>query len=193
MPNAVTIIKDEHRALASVLSGLKYLIEQTRSAGQSPDFPLLKAMLAYIEAFPDKLHHPKEDEYVYKVLRERDPEVARTLDELLDDHRKGPLATRRMVDTLGAYELNSSEFEAFAQAVADYSEFQYAHMRKEEEAVLPVAERAMRASDWAAIDAAFGSNADPLVGVSTQKEFRELFRAVVNLMPAPMGLGPARR
>ncbi|MCB1713731.1 MAG: hemerythrin domain-containing protein, partial [Candidatus Competibacteraceae bacterium] len=74
-----------------------------------------------------------------------------------------------------------------------YAGFQWAHMNKEEDVILPLAEKALLPSDWAEIDAAFSSNADPMVGVSTQREFRELFRRVVNLMPAPMGLGPEQR
>lgn len=193
MSKAITIIKDEHRAMASVLRGLLHLIERTRNAQQAPDFALLRAMVTYIEAFPDKLHHPKEDEYLYRVLRERDPSVSRTLDELQDDHKRGPDATRGMSDALAAYQRDPAAFEAFAQIVTNYADFQFAHMRKEEEAILPVAERALLPSDWTAIDAAFGSNEDPLVGAGVQREFRELFKTVVHLMPAPMGLGPERR
>ena len=152
----------------------------------------MKSMLDYIVAFPDRLHHPKEDEYVYRVLREREPSTAATLDELQDEHRRGPDVTRTMVDALEAYRRDAGAFEAFAQAVSSYAEFQWAHMRKEEEVILPIAQKALLPADWIAIDAAFRSNADPLVGVDTQREFRELFRRVVNLMPAPMGLGPER-
>lgn len=190
MTAAITIIKDEHRALAAVLQGLLFLNKQIRTAGLKPDFPLLKSMLDYIVAFPDRLHHPKEDEYVYRVLRERDPGVATVLDELQDEHRRGPDVTRTMVDALQAYAQDSGGFEAFEKAVSAYADFQWAHMRKEEDLILPAAQKALLPSDWTAIDAAFRSNADPLVGVDTQREFRELFRRVVNLMPAPMGLGP---
>ncbi len=190
MTAAITIIKDEHRALAAVLHGLLYLNEQVRNAGQKPDFPLLKAMLDYIVAFPDRLHHPKEDEYVYRVLREREPSAAATLDELQDDHRRGPDVTRTMADALEAYRRDANAFEAFAQAVSTYADFQWAHMRKEEDVILPIAQKALLPADWVEIDAAFRSNADPLVGVDTQREFRDLFRHVVTLMPAPMGLGP---
>lgn len=193
MTAALTIIKDEHRALAAVLHGLLYLNEQVRKAEQKPDFQLLKSMLDYIVAFPDRLHHPKEDEYVYRVLRERAPSAAPTLDELQDEHRRGPDVTRTMVDALEAYRQDGNAFEAFAQAVSKYAEFQWAHMRKEEDVILPIAEKALLPADWAEIDAAFRSNADPLVGVDTQREFRDLFRRVVTLMPAPMGLGPERR
>ena len=190
MTAAITIIKDEHRALAAVLHGLLYLNEQVRNAGQKPDFPLLKAMLDYIVAFPDRLHHPKEDEYVYRVLREREPSAAATLDELQDDHRRGPEVTRTMADALEAYRRDAGAFEAFADAVSRYADFQWAHMRKEEDVILPIAQKALLPADWVEIDAAFRSNADPVVGVDTQREFRDLFRRVVTLMPAPMGLGP---
>lgn len=192
MTVAITIIKDEHRALGAVLHGLQYLIGQIRDAGQAPDFPLMQSILDYVVNFPDRLHHPKEDEYVYKVLREREPSTAPTLDELQDEHRRGPDVTRTMVDALEAYRRDPGAFGAFAKAVDNYAEFQWAHMRKEEEIILPIAQKALLPDDWTAIDAAFRSNADPMVGVNTQREFRELFRRVVTLMPAPMGLGPAK-
>ena len=59
MPSAVTIIKDEHRAMGSVFRGLQHLVERIRTQAEAPDFKLLRAMIAYIEAFPDGLHHPK--------------------------------------------------------------------------------------------------------------------------------------
>jgi hypothetical protein len=85
------------------------------------------------------------------------------------------------------------ELDAFGAAVDAYADFQWAHKTKEEQEVLPLAEIVLQPEDWAHIDAAFSSNDDPLVGVGPQKEFRALFRAVVNAMPAPMGLGPERR
>ena len=147
----------------------------------------MRSLLNYIEAFPDKLHHPKEDDYLYRILRARDPGAAAVLDELQDEHQRGPDTMRALVQALQAYEQSPSAFEAFAQAVSRYAEAQWAHMRKEEEQVLPLAEKALLPADWAEIDAAFKSHADPLVGVGTQREFRDLFRQVVNLMPAPTG------
>jgi len=44
--------------------------------------------------------------------------------------------------------------------------------------------------DWAAIDAAFATNADPLIGASSAAKFEDLFTRIVNLAPAPIGLGP---
>lgn len=192
MAVALTIIRDEHRALASVLKGLQYLLDPVHSGRQKPDFALMKAILAYIEHFPDRLHHPKEDQYLFPVLRERDPSVCVVLDELERQHHSGPDVIARVAQAMRDCEANASQLASLKQAVDDYANFQWSHMRKEEQEILPAAERALLPADWELIDAAFQSNNDPLVGVERQQEFRELFRRVVNLMPAPMGLGPAQ-
>ena len=82
-------------------------------------------------------------------------------------------------------------FAAFDAAVTAYVDFHWAHMRKEEDLVLPVAEASLTADDWKTIDAAFASNEDPLVGIDATRESRELFRRIVNLAPPPIGVGPA--
>ena len=193
MPLAIAIIENEHRAFAAVLHGLLYVVEQARKHGEDVDFRLLAAMLDYIEAFPEKQHHPKEDDYVFRILRCRDPAAAATLDELEAQHRRSREQIAHLRETLRAAEGDPSAFPAFAAAVHEYTDFSWAHMRKEEDEVLPRAEKALTAEDWQEIDAAFRSNDDPLIGVDAQKEMRELFRRVINLAPVPIGLGPERQ
>ena len=188
---ALTIIRDEHRALASVMKGLEYLMDQFRQGFLEPDFVLLGALLQYIEQYPDKLHHPKEDQYLFPALRERDASAAATLDQLEEQHHQGPTVIFSVRVALAQFEADRSALPTLAAAVTDYAQFQWAHMRLEEEQILPLAQKALLPADWERIDAAFLTNDDPLVGTGQQQEFRELFRRVVNLMPAPMGLGPA--
>ena len=188
---ALTIIRDEHRTLASVMKGLEYLTDQFRQGLLEPDFVLLRALLQYIEQYPDKLHHPKEDGYLFPTLRERDASSATTLDQLEEQHRQGPAVIAGVRDALARFEADRSALPALAAAVTGYAQVQWAHMRLEEEQILPLAQKALLPADWERIDAAFFANDDPLVGTGHQQEFRELFRRVVNSMPAPMGLGPA--
>ena len=133
--------------------------------------------------------------YTVCAARSR-PRAARksraALDELERQHHSGPDVIARVAQAMRDCEANASQLASLKQAVDDYADFQWSHMRKEEQEILPAAERALLPADWELIDAAFKSNNDPLVGVERQQEFRELFRRVVNLMPAPMGLGPAQ-
>jgi len=46
--------------------------------------------------------------------------------------------------------------------------------------------------DWEDLDEAFGANRDPLTGHDPAPDYRALFTRIVNLVPAPIGLGPAR-
>jgi hypothetical protein len=46
--------------------------------------------------------------------------------------------------------------------------------------------------DWAALDAAFAANRDPLAGhaaADAHDEYRALFSRIVQGLPAPLGLG----
>ena len=86
---ALRIIVDEHRALAAVLHGMLYLVHGIRDRGSKPNFELLGAMIYYIDAFPERFHHPKEDEYLFRLLRLRHPEAAPLLDRLKMEHRAG--------------------------------------------------------------------------------------------------------
>ena len=67
---AIRIIVNEHRALAAVLHGMLYLVHEIRDHDEKPDFNLFGAMIYYIDSFPERFHHPKEDQYLYRVRGE---------------------------------------------------------------------------------------------------------------------------
>lgn len=193
-PRAVDIIRDEHRSFAAVLEGLLQVCAEIRGRRGRPNFRLIAAMLDYVEAFPEKLHHPKEDAYVYARLREALPESAPMLDDLTAEHARGRVMINELTGALAHYRAGEpGAAESFATALKHYVDFHWAHMRKEEEIALPLALATLTADDWRAIDAAFASNADPLVGLPATKASRELFRRVLSLAPPPLGIGPKRR
>ncbi len=46
-------------------------------------------MIYYIDAFRECFHHPKEDQYLFQLLRVRLPDAAPLLDRLKLEHRAG--------------------------------------------------------------------------------------------------------
>lgn len=68
---ALNTIRAEHRTLAAVIHNLKDLLTEVQAGRMPADFPLLWSMVYYIDAFPDRLHHPKEDEWLFRLLRAR--------------------------------------------------------------------------------------------------------------------------
>lgn len=194
MYQALSIIKGEHRSIAAVLHGMKYLMRVAGERAAPPDFQVLRAMLYYLDTFPEKLHHPKEDKYLFRLLRERTAEETAVLNVLEHQHAQGESKIRALEQALIRYEAGGAQWsEAFAQMVEDYAEFHWKHMRFEEDIVMPLAERVLTEADWRQIAEAFGANGDPMFSASHEDEFKSLFTRIVTLAPPPIGVGPAAR
>jgi len=188
---AVRIIHEEHRSLAAVLHGMGFLVREIRDRGAAPDFAVLGAMIYYIDAFPERFHHPKEDKYLFRLLRLRYPDAGPILDRLDSEHRAGAEKIRVLEQALARYQQGgASEFPRFAAAVESYVDFHWQHMRTEEQEILPLAEQHLTADDWKEVDAAFLGHTDPMLGADASAEYQALFRRIVNLAPPPIGLGP---
>ena len=56
---SLQIIHDEHSALAAMLRSMTMMV--TRGPEDKPEqfFDVLRAMLFYIDEFPERLHHPR--------------------------------------------------------------------------------------------------------------------------------------
>jgi len=189
LPSAIAKLHSEHRSISAVLSGLRELARMAAAATARPDFAALRAMLFYIDAFPEKLHHPKEDEHLFARLLARAPQAAALVGRLQAEHVEGARRVRELEHALLALEQTWPEgAQSFHGAVDAYADFEWQHMRREEHELLPLAERSLTVEDWAAIDAAFAANEDPLAGVG-EREYRRLFQRIAEIAPAPVGLG----
>ena len=186
---AIQKIREEHRSISAVLHGLKQLARDAQNAGVKPDFAVFRAMIHYIDEFPEQLHHPKEDQYLFPPLAARVPKAQKTIDSLRSEHKEGARLVRELERALVFFEdrwpMGAAEFLATADA---YAEFHWKHMRKEEQEILPLAERYFSPGDWDAVNRAFDVNKDPVAGIK-ERDFQALFSRIVNLAPEPVGLG----
>lgn len=191
MPHTATrIIQEEHGALAAMLRSIGLLLAEHRRHGTLPDFGLLRAMLFYVDEFPERLHHSKESSLLFPRLRIRSPELRAVLDRLDADHERGEKAIRDLEHALLAFEIvGEPRRAAFEEALERYVGFYLEHMHIEESEILPAAERLLNEEDWAELDAAFLQNRDPLTGHPPEDEYRGLFSRIVSQVPAPIGLG----
>lgn len=189
MHRALLVIRDEHRSLSAVLHALRHVTAAYATHGARPDFRLLWAMIAYIEQFPERLHHPKEDGYLYRLLRIRAPEAKATLDALSAEHAEGAGRIAGLHQALAHLEAGLIAARDFAAFVRDYADFHWRHMRVEEDVVLPLAERSLHGPDWIEINEAFDANNDPLNGADEKTPLDALYSRIVAMTPAPYGLG----
>lgn len=188
--SALRIMRDEHQAVAAVLRSLKLLVEETRRNGRPTPFDVLRAMIFYVDEFPERLHHTKETELLFPRIRARRPELAPVLDTLDADHKRGEAAIRELEHKMLAFEvMGESRRGAFEKALADYVDGYLRHMSVEEREILPAARECLTAADWVELDAAFEANRDPLTGHQPSAEYAPLFQKIVMNAPAPIGLG----
>lgn len=191
MNKALAIIQDEHRSLAVVLHGMKHLLDEARATDRLPDFTLLDAMLHYLKAFPETLHHPKEDAYLFAALRKRTGAADEVIAELEQHHKDGKHLLTTLEQAFTQFDRGvAGSFELFADALAQFTEAQWHHMSVEEKILLPAARKHLLPEDWTEIAAAFGKNGDPRFGAEPDKAFRLMFSKIARMAP-PLTRGAA--
>jgi hemerythrin-like domain-containing protein len=181
--NPVSLIRGEHRSLAMVLRGLEYLARDSDRQTR-PHITLLQAMVDYINAFPEKLHHPKEDAYLFRKLRERTPEYNDTLNQLEHQHIEGHILVKDLEQSLAHYKADPAQGLArFGAAVQRFAAMQWQHMSLEQKVIIPAAQKFLTTEDWAEIECAFAQNGDPRFSVDADEECRQLFSDILALAP----------
>lgn len=189
---ALAIIQDEHRSLAAVVRALQALVEDAAASQGQLDVPLLRAMLHYIEVFPERLHHPKEDAYLFRCLAARTKAFDQSIARLRAEHAAGETLLQAMQSAVDDWAVADSESarlvakDALTQAVKAFAEAQWAHMNLEENTILPAAREHLTPDDWREICAAFAANGDPRFDTDLDDDFRQLYARIINLAAAKL-------
>lgn len=187
---ATGIIRAEHRALAAVINSMKSMVAEIRAGRLSADYRLFWSMVHYIDAFPDRLHHPKEDDWLFARIRQRTRAADALIEELARQHRATESELNQLRKALGNCEAGvAGALECLDAAVQRYAEFTWQHMATEEHELIPIGETCLTTTDWQDIAHAFQENCDPLAGQQEGAHFLALFRQIVEQTPAPLGLG----
>jgi hemerythrin-like domain-containing protein len=190
---ALQVIRDEHSAVSAVLRSMLQMMERDPDDQPERFFDVLRAMLFYIDEFPERRHHPKESDLLFPKIARVAPELMAVIERLEADHVSGECRVRELQHLLLAWELlGDSRRAAFQDAARNYVEFYLTHMRTEETELLPVAQKHLTESDWAQLNAAFATHLDdPLAGGSDRDPvYDRLFTRIVMRTPAPIGVGP---
>lgn len=179
--SSLQAIRDEHAALAAMFGSMRMLLRRGPADSPQQYFDVLRAMLFYVDEFPERLHHTKESELLFPQVLAVAPELQPLIERLERDHRNGEKAVRELQHLLLAWEhLGESRMGAFVHACERYLDFYQEHMHLEETVVLPQAEQSLSEADWRALDAAFKENTDPLGGkYAPNPAYDRLFTLIV--------------
>jgi hemerythrin-like domain-containing protein len=190
--DALRTVRDEHARLGAMLRAMQTMISRGPEAdGPERFFDVLRAMLFYIGEFPEKLHHPKESDLLFPRVARAAPHTLEAIERLEKEHMGGENRVHELVHLLMAWEyLGEPRRQAFVDEAETYVGFYLAHMRLEEQVVLPAAEQCLTEDDRRTLDTAFAGHVDPLSPeVARDPSYDRLFTRIVRLAPAPVGVG----
>jgi len=180
---ALGIIRDEHRSLAVVMQGMLGLVQEAQAEGRAPDCASLERLLAYLRAFPERVHHPKEEQLLHRSLRHRVPQHEAMLAEVEAQHVR---EYELVAGVAGLIEKakggDAAAIRDLAQATEQLHKQVYEHIGFEERKVLPLAANELTLEDWEEIAQAFSANRDPRFGDLQADEFRRLFTTISNIL-----------
>jgi nucleotide-binding universal stress UspA family protein/hemerythrin-like domain-containing protein len=176
---ALAVIRDEHRSLAAVIHAMQ---DAVADGAPAVDFAMLRAAGYYLREFPERLHHRREEETLFKLLRQRLPASQSSIAELERQHSEGSAAFARLESALASFEAGGEASRAaFVQELEHYAQQQWTHMAQEEGEILSLACEHLTESDWLAIADAFESHRDPLLDPQTESGFASIFRRLMDL------------
>lgn len=190
MRPAMKVLHAEHLALRSVARVLMMDL-QALEKGADPDFALLNDIFEYIKEFPDRIHHPKEEEFLFSAMRRRiSGTELELLDSLMKEHEHETVLIVELCSSLELFKTGGDADKVeFIRRAKNYVNFLGNHIRLENEKVFPLAEVYLEESDWEPINTAFMENDDPMVHDSGSAEkFTNLHRRIMALGAPPMGM-----
>lgn len=186
--DAILQIHEEHRAIGAVVHGLQHFAKE--ALRHKPNLPLLNTMLDYIEQFPQKLHHVKEETYIFSALHSRSAEADEVIASLNAQHADDLELTAILRSRLKDLEAGlDGAADRFLASVDRFADLQWRHMTEEERVLLPLAEKYLDEAEWSRISEAFGQNGDPRFRGDNKSRFEQMFSLIVATAPPPIGLG----
>lgn len=183
---AVRVIIREHQQLSMVVTGMQRFVNLLGAGADVARPMMFRSILFYISEYPEQLHHPKEERYLFARLRHKANDLDKTIDELEEQHAQGKTRMRNIELALTRYELvGESALPVLREMVEEYAAFSANHRRLEEEVILPAARQWLTEEDWHELDEAFGTNRDPFAGVVVEADFGRLFAMIVKAIREP--------
>jgi hemerythrin-like domain-containing protein len=140
-------LRDEHRAIRKVLDALELRIEELDGA----PFPraFFDRAVDFLTVFADGFHRHREERGLFPLLESRG--VARhgaAIGACLGDHDFGRIFLNGIRENLDAAEGGSpGALAAIRDCAGSYIDILRAHIRREDEVLFPIAEKALTAND----------------------------------------------
>jgi hemerythrin-like domain-containing protein len=132
---SVTLLQYEHGLIRQVADILGAVVKHRLAQKYLSD---VKEIIVFQEKFTDRLHHYKEETFVFPAAVEEGGITAEEMRELITDHDHARFLIRSMADSL-----RHEDLEKFYHDALEFVEMMLAHIRKEEDSYFPRIEDSM--------------------------------------------------
>jgi hemerythrin-like domain-containing protein len=173
--NATEILRNEHRVIEQVLACLEKIADLC-TPGRGLDAPSASQALDFFRNFADRCHHGKEEKRLFPLLEQRgfSPEHGPT-GVMRFEHEQGRGLLRGMASAVAAAEAGDATAAGrFAADARRYVDLLRAHIRKEDEHLFPMADRALSANDQRSLEETFGSMEHDEMGQGSHENYLRL-------------------
>ena len=179
MSQVIAALNRDHANIVRLLD----LIESEILAiavGKTPDYPLMRDVMRYMEQYSDRFHHPKED-LIFAQLLKHDPDVRADVVNMIEEHVSIRLAGQEFARLLRAIGVDSVDVrERLGSFGLAYTLALRKHMSTEERKLFPLAVEVLTDMEWQLIDEAVDAIDDPLFDEMTADDYQRLYRLITD-------------
>lgn len=174
------LLQELHRDHVNLNRVLLLLERQVELLGEGlADIHVLSEIVDYVQAYPDLIHHPRED-VVFRVYQERFPGDSEDIGRLLEEHRTLIAGTLEISSCMDQWRCDSPlPRDHIAVLFADYLRLQRDHLNLEERSVYGLLAERLRPEDWVRIEAAMPQGSDPLFGDLMRQRYENIYDQVM--------------
>ena len=166
------------------LRRILYLLEQLLVdiyRGSSKSYPMLQRILAYIQDYPERVHHPAEDA-MFSVIFEKgisDRKFREDINEIMKDHSDIESITRGAIKAVESMLVNTHpDITDIGNKLTTLINRQRSHVLFEEMNIYPHIMEHLDKEDWDKIAALIPDYEDPIFGDKVKKEYEHIFKAL---------------
>jgi hemerythrin-like domain-containing protein len=166
----------DHKRMGYVLRAIEEFCDKDEAGFSTTSLDQLYCLVDYVAEYPDRIHHPLEDQVFARILSKRTKQENKNLVTAnQNQHQELAAQTTQLLAMLPDKKIAHAKL---LDALRHYVKRQRQHMQHEHDAVFPLAQDILSAKDWAAIEDEFDASADPLYDLEEDR-FESIFHYTI--------------
>ncbi len=157
----------------------KFLIDFCRNSSQK--YSMLQRILAYIQDYPERVHHPAEEAMFSIILKKGvgNEKFRRDIESLMKDHSEIDAITRRIIVVVESMPPNTGIYiKDIRDKLSTLIHRQRSHLLFEEMNIFPYVADLLNSEDWKNISMLIPDHEDPIFDEKVRKEYELIFKAL---------------